>query len=170
MNSGAGRVVRFVFSSIFGSLLGCSFESLTGDDCTSTFVGVVRATAVGLGVGAFQDGLAWLMKRLIPLWREMIGCPRQAEAVDMEPVVIGNTPNRNPIARYTPRLEDAADLPEPIDRLNPADFEQAFEMEGAPEIGTIATGAGEAAAAEGAAAGGVFASLGATAAEAFGSG
>jgi len=167
MNSGSGRVVRFVLSSIFGSLLGCGAETMAGADCTHTFLGVGRAVGIGLGVGVIQDAVPWLVRRLSFIW-EAAGCPPtppEAEEVPLEPVVVGQ-PVTNPIARYTPRLEDGADLPEAIDRLNPADFEQAFE--GAPEIGTIATGAGEAAAAEGAAAGGLFAGLGGMAAEAFG--
>lgn len=160
MNSGYGRVARFAFASIFGSVAGCGIESLAGDDCTDTWVGVGRATGVGLGLGAFQDGLPWMMRR-IAIWRDFVACPPQAEEVPLEPIVIGG-PFRQPIARYTPRLDDVRELElrGPIDRLDPADFEQPIELEGAPEIGEIATGAGE-----GVAAGAEAAGLGVAAGE-----
>merc|ERR1719168_594647 len=161
MNSGSGRVVRFVLSTIMASLTGCGAETLAGADCTHTLVGVGRAVGIGLGVGVIQDAVPWLVRRFSFIW-EAAGCPPtppEAEEVPLEPVVVGN-PVTNPIARYTPRLEDVRELElrGPIDRLNPSDFTQPLEMEGAPEIGAIATGAGEGVAA-GAAEGGLFAAL-----------
>jgi len=169
MNSGTGRVVRFVLSSVMASLTGCGAETLAGADCTHTLVGVGRAVGIGLGVGVIQDAVPWLVRRFSFIWEaaaEAAGCPPtppEAEEVPLEPVVVGQ-PVTNPIARYTPRLEDVRELElrGPIDRLNPSDFTQPLEMEGAPEIGAIATGAGEgvaAGAAEGAAATGLFAAF-----------
>merc|ERR1712115_189015 len=137
------------------SLTGCGAETLAGADCTHTLVGVGRAVGIGLGVGVIQDAVPWLVRRFSFIW--------EAEEVPLEPVVVGQ-PVTNPIARYTPRLEDVRELElrGPIDRLNPSDFTQPLEMEGAPEIGAIATGAGEgvaAGAAEGAAATGIFAAF-----------
>jgi len=138
MNSGYGQLFRFGFTTVFSSSASCIIESHMGDDCSQSWGAVGRAIGVGSGLGGLMEGIPFFMRRysIYPF----ITCPVNYEA-PLEPVVIGAP--RFPYVPPTPHRPE----------FDPADFEAPGEIEGAPELGEIATGAGEGAAAVAEAAG-----------------
>jgi len=127
MNSGYGQLFRFGFTTVFSSSAGCIIESHMGDDCSQSWGAVGRAIGVGSGLAGLQEGIPFFMRRY-SIW-PFITCPVNYEP-PLEPVVIGAP--RFPTVPYTPRGP----------AIDPADFEVPDVS--VPEVGDIATGAGEA--------------------------